>query len=263
MRFVYLLTLTFALVQPALAAPAKILLDLGSSSISAKTARQLSSNFNRMGYTVITFQSLNSSAKEELLKFLDGDIHIDDITELRSHIDFIIYGKAFIRTGKAVLASKVNPQSAVIDLKIASLATGQTIYQAKVSATTSYGNPSMAAEKATLIATKKAYDKLNIAINMTNEIKSDYYYELTLNNTKNYALLTAVYNTIESLPQLISSELKVKRIRTAKVHSKLNLENFLAQISSINTPEFTIGLDQIQGYRITLNVIEVEQAKSK
>ena len=129
MRFVYLLALTFALMQPVLAKPAKILLDLGSSSISSKTARQLSSNFNRMGYTVITFEKLNSSAKEELLQFLDGDIHVDDITELRSQIDFIIFGKAFIQTGKAVLASKVNPQSAIIDLKIASLATGQIIYQ--------------------------------------------------------------------------------------------------------------------------------------
>ena len=128
MRFVYLLALTFALMQPVLAKPAKILLDLGSSSISSKTARQLSSNFNRMGYTVITFEKLNSSAKEELLQFLDGDIHVDDITELRSQIDFIIFGKAFIQTGKAVLASKVNPQSAIIDLKIASLATGQIIY---------------------------------------------------------------------------------------------------------------------------------------
>jgi hypothetical protein len=214
-----------------------------------------------MGYTVITFEKLNSSAKEELLQFLDGDIHVDDITELRSQIDFIIFGKAFIQTGKAVLASKVNPQSAIIDLKIASLATGQIIYQSKVSATTSYGNASMAAEKATLIATKKAYDKLNIAINMTNEIKSDYYYELTLNNTKNYELLTAVYTSIENLPQLISSELKVKRIRTAKVHSKLNLENFLAQISSVKTPEFRIELSEIQGYKISLNVIKIEQAK--
>ena len=119
----------------------------------------------------------------------------------------------------------------------------------------------MAAEKATLIATKKAYDKLNIAINMTNEIKSDYYYELTLNNTKNYELLTAVYTSIENLPQLISSELKVKRIRTAKVHSKLNLENFLAQISSVKTPEFRIELSEIQGYKISLNVIKIEQAK--